>query len=156
MKISLIAIGKKMPNWVNTAFNDYVSRLPRDFSLQLIEVASHKRTKKADTNKILQVEGQLLINSVAPNNKVIALDRQGLTLSTETFTDHLNSFYEQSQDISILVGGPEGICTSVLQKSDGLWSLSALTLPHPLVRVMIAEQVFRAWSLLNNHPYHRF
>ena len=155
MKLSLIAIGKKMPGWVVTAYNEYADRLPKDFSLQLIEVSAHKRTKNADTNKIMQIESESLLNAVPANNITIALDRQGQALSTKALADQLSNYYEQSQNISLLIGGPEGISATVLQKCDALWSLSKLTLPHPLVRVMLAEQLFRAWSILNNHPYHR-
>jgi len=144
-----------MPGWVVSAYNEYANRLPKDFSLQLIEVSAHKRTKNADTNKIMQIESESLLNAAPTNNKIIALDRQGQSLSTTVLADQLSNYYEQSQNISLLVGGPEGISTTVLQKCDALWSLSKLTLPHPLVRVLLAEQIFRAWSILNNHPYHR-
>lgn len=155
MKLNLIALGKKMPDWVVTAYNEYANRLPKDFSLQLIEVSAQKRTKNTDINKLMHIESERLLNTVPENNTIIALDRQGETLSTKTLADQLSNYYEQSQNISLLVGGPEGISSTVLQKCDALWSLSKLTLPHPLVRVLLAEQIFRAWSIRNKHPYHR-
>ena len=97
----------------------------------------------------------MLLDAVPANNMCIALDRQGKELSTKALADQLGKFYDNSQDISILVGGPEGIDAHSLKQCQSTWSLSKLTLPHPLVRVLLAEQIFRAWSILNNHPYHR-
>lgn len=155
MNIRLISIGTKMPTWVTSGFNEYAKRLPRDYALELIELPAVKRGKEANLNKILEEEGQRLLAASKPQDLIIALDRQGETLDTATLSKHLLEWHDHSQSISLLIGGPEGISSQVLQQAHQRWSLSALTLPHPLVRVVIAEQCYRAWSILTNHPYHR-
>lgn len=155
MKIHLIAIGQRMPDWVNQAFDEYAKRLPNDYQLILKTLAAEKRPKNANTNEMTQKESDALLSACPPNTQIIALDRQGKTFDTETLAAELQNWHDQSQDIALLIGGPEGISSSVLKKAQTIWSLSKLTLPHPLVRVLIAEQIYRAFSILSHHPYHR-
>lgn len=143
-----------MPIWVEEAYTDYALRLPKDFSLNLIEIAAEKRTKSSDLHKIMQQESQALLNAVPSQNSIIALDQHGKSFSTEELAEELKKYYEQSQDVSFLIGGPEGLSQTILSQHQ-TWSLSKLTLPHPMVRVLMAEQIYRAWSILHNHPYHR-
>lgn len=155
MKISLIAIGTKMPSWVIAGYSEYAERLPKEFSLQLIEIPAKKRGIKGNIKDTVHNESEQLFANIPSDNHVVALDRSGKTLATTDLASKLYDFYQQSQDLSLLVGGPEGISLNFLQKAHELWSLSALTLPHPLVRVVVAEQIYRAWSIITKHPYHR-
>lgn len=155
MQINLIAIGTRMPAWVNDAYNDYASRLPHECSLHLTEVTAGKRTRHANLNKICIEEGQKMMSAIPKSSKVIALDMTGKPWSTEELSAQLESWMQAGNPVSLLVGGPEGLSAECRQCAHQAWSLSRLTLPHPMVRVIVAEQLYRAWSMLNNHPYHR-
>ncbi|OGO91466.1 MAG: 23S rRNA (pseudouridine(1915)-N(3))-methyltransferase RlmH [Coxiella sp. RIFCSPHIGHO2_12_FULL_42_15] len=155
MKINLLAIGTKMPPWVSEGYAEYAKRLPKEFSLQLIEISAQKRSKSANIKQLLAIESEQLLATVPSHSVIITLDRLGKSLSTEQFAQKLWQFHQLSQDVSLLIGGPEGISPTVIQKANESWSLSALTLPHPVVRIVIAEQIYRAWSILSHHPYHR-
>lgn len=144
-----------MPAWVDQGFTTYQRRLPANFTLKLHEVVAKKRSKSADIQKIIDDE-QSAIDKVLPTGDiVIALDRIGKNIDTKKLADHLSQWHDQSQNISIIIGGPEGLSADWLRKAHQCWSLSALTLPHPMVRILVAEQIYRAWSIINNHPYHR-
>ncbi len=155
MQINLIAVGTRMPAWVTAAFDDYASRLQRECTLNLIEINSGKRHKGADLDKIINDEGAKMLAAIPKSCQVIALDVTGKSWSTEQLSMQLQGWMSSGRDVALLVGGPEGLSEACYQRADQRWSLSALTLPHPMVRVIIAEQLFRAWSILNNHPYHR-
>lgn len=155
MHLSLIAVGTNMPSWVQTGFQDYIKRLPSHWRFQLIEVAAGKRYKGANIARILQDENDRLLNAIPKNNYVIALDVEGKQWSTSQLAQHLQHFEKDGQDISLLIGGPEGMTTECLARANEKWSLSALTFPHPLVRIILAEQLYRAYSLSQGHPYHR-
>lgn len=144
-----------MPNWVTRGYQEYAKRLPRDYQLNLIEIEAQKRVKSADINKIIATESQQLFAAIPKDNHIIALDRHGISIDTRMLAQNLQNWHDQRQNISLLIGGPEGITSDYLDKSNQIWSLSALTLPHPLVRIIIAEQIYRAWSILQGHPYHR-
>ncbi len=155
MKIYLIAIGSKMPQWVTHAYQDYAQRLPRECQLVLKAIAAEKRTKNSDLNKIKIKEANKLLAAIPNNCRIVALDVQGQSWSTEGLAKNLNTWMMSGQDIALLVGGPEGLTDEVRRKAQQLWSLSPLTFPHPLVRVVLSEQLYRAWSITANHPYHR-
>ena len=155
MKIHLIAIGQRMPEWVNTAYHEYAKRLPSDYALMLKALPAEKRSKQSNPKTILQKESEALLVACPTNAHIIALDRLGKAIDTRILASHLQSWHDQSQDIALLIGGPEGISSTCLQKARTVWSLSKLTLPHPLARILIAEQIYRAFSILSNHPYHR-
>lgn len=155
MRISLIAIGTRMPAWVNTGFQEYASRLPADYLLRLIEIPAQKRGKAADVQRIAQKEGELMLAAIPKDDKVIALSERGQLCNNTEFAHKLRDWHDNSTDISLLVGGPEGLSAGCLQRAEWQWSLSPLTFPHPLVRVIIAEQLYRSWSILHHHPYHR-
>ncbi len=155
MRINLIAVGTRMPDWVNQGFADYAKRLPRDFQLNLIEINAPKRHKGANLERVMQQEATQLLSTIPQGNHVIAMDSRGQSFPTEELSTKLLRFYESSQDISLLVGGPEGLAPACLERANEKWSLSRLTLPHPVVRIVIAEQIYRAWSILQKHPYHR-
>ncbi|NOY67591.1 MAG: 23S rRNA (pseudouridine(1915)-N(3))-methyltransferase RlmH [Gammaproteobacteria bacterium] len=155
MNIYLIAVGNRMPGWVNEAYQDYAGRLPRECSLKLIEISAGKRQKGADLKKIMAEEGKKMIAAIPKSCRVIALEIKGKSWSTEQLSSQMENWMQGGQDIVLLVGGPEGLSEECVQRADLAWSLSPLTLPHPMVRIILAEQLFRAWSILNNHPYHR-
>jgi 23S rRNA (pseudouridine1915-N3)-methyltransferase len=155
MRIHLLAIGTKMPGWVNTGTDEYAGRMPPHCQLLIREIAAEKRTKNSDLNRIRQSEGEKLLAAIPDGNLVITLDVKGKPWSTEQLAQQLDSWMMSGRDVSLLVGGPEGLSAACLQRAEQSWSLSPLTFPHPLVRIVVAEQLFRAWSILTNHPYHR-
>lgn len=155
MKIQLLAIGQRMPDWVSQGFNEYARRMPEHCRLELKEVAAIKRNAKADTRKITQREGEALLATLPKDCCCVALERSGKALSTEKLSQHMENWLQQGRDVIIMVGGPEGLSQACQQRADHVWSLSAMTFAHPLVRVMVAEQIYRASSILNNLPYHR-
>lgn len=155
MKINLIAVGKNMPDWVSTAFNEYSKRLPAQCALNLIEIPMPKRGKNIAISKAMQKESELMLAAIPQNSLVICLEVSGKAWSTENLSANLKDWLGSGYDISLLVGGPDGLHPDCIAKAKQSWSLSALTLPHPLVRVILAEQIYRAWSILQGHPYHR-
>jgi len=155
MKITLIAVGQKMPAWVNNGYSEYSRRLTQDCKLELHEIPASKRTKNSDLEKIREDEGEKIIAAIGKGNKVIALEVKGKAWGTQQLANEMTNWLQGGQDISLLIGGPEGMSQKCRDRADVLWSLSPLTLPHPLVRVLLAEQLYRAWSITKNHPYHR-
>lgn len=144
-----------MPGWVEQGYREYAQRLPAETRLELKEIAPGKRGKNADIARIVQDEGQRMQAAIPKNSRIVVLDVGGSRWSTEQLAERLDDWMQSGQDVSLLVGGPEGLsddCRSLAQES---WSLSPLTFPHPLVRIILAEQLYRAWSVLRNHPYHR-
>jgi len=155
MNIFLLAVGTKMPDWVNKGYNEYAKRLNADCRLKLIEIAPDKRGKNADLVKIKNQEGEKLLSAIPKACLVVALEVQGKSWSTETLSQQLDNWLHGGQDVALLIGGPEGLSDACVARADVKWSLSPLTLPHPLVRVLLSEQLYRAYSILKNHPYHR-
>lgn len=155
MNIQLIAIGTKMPHWVTTACDDFLNRLPKDYVITLTEIPAIKRQKNADTSAILKKEGDKIRQAIKPGHRLICLDRLGMPIDTKTLKNHLQKAHDHSDPFTLVIGGPEGICETLIKAAQQVWSLSSLTLPHPLVRVLVAEQCYRAWSMIVGHPYHR-
>jgi 23S rRNA (pseudouridine1915-N3)-methyltransferase len=155
MLIRLLAIGTKMPQWVTDGFHEYAKRFTGGCTLELCEIPAEKRTKNADTPRLIEREGEKLLAAIKPGNLVIALDVKGHSWSTEQLATQLKQWQIHSRPIDLLIGGPDGLSAACLQKAELRWSLSPLTLPHPLVRIVLAEQIYRAMSMLQNHPYHR-
>lgn len=155
MIIHLIAVGDKMPHWVTQGYLEYAKRMPHACQLQLHEIPAGKRGKNADITRITREEGQKMLAAIPKGALTIALEVQGKAWSTQQLADNMQDWLSQGQHIALLIGGPEGLAEEVRQTAHQQWSLSPLTLPHPLVRVLLSEQLYRAWSLLNNHPYHR-
>lgn len=155
MKIQLIAVGTKMPAWVEQGYNEYSRRFPHDMPLQLTEITAGKRGKNADIARILQKEGELTLAAIPKGNRIVTLEVTGKPWDTPQLAQNMAKWQMDGRDVSLLIGGPEGLAPECIQASEQKWSLSALTLPHPLVRIVVAESLYRAWSLNNNHPYHR-
>ena len=155
MIISIVTIGKNMPSWVADGYAEYAKRLPNDYRIQLIEIAAEKRTPKSDLNKIITAEETKISNAIPKGSYSIALDRIGKSTDTKTLAKRLQTWHDNQQSICFVIGGPEGLSEHFLKNADEVWTLSAMTLPHPLVRIVLAEQIYRAWSITINHPYHR-
>ena len=155
MRVHLIAVGSRLDGWVYQGYEEFAKRLAHDCALQLIEIPALKRGKNADIERITREEGQKILAAIPKGARVIALDIAGRQYSTEELADKLALWLQGGQDIALLVGGPDGLAPQCLARADEKWSLSKLTLPHPLVRIVLAEQIYRAWSVLNHHPYHR-
>jgi 23S rRNA (pseudouridine1915-N3)-methyltransferase len=155
MQIHLIAVGQKMPAWVEQGYREYAQRMPAEARLQLKEIAPGKRGKNADIRRIVQEEGLRMQAAIPKNVHVVSLDVKGKSWSTEQLAQRLDAWMQSGQDVALLVGGPEGLSAECQALAAERWSLSALTFPHPLVRIIVAEQLYRAWSVLRNHPYHR-
>lgn len=155
MKIFLIAVGKRMPAWVEAGYKEYEKRLQQDCQLELIELDTGKRSKKSHSI-INKLEDAKLISKAIPKNcHVVVLDVKGKQHSTEGVAERMEYWLQMGKDVSLIVGGADGLDDSIIKLADEKWSLSSLTFPHPLVRVIIAEQLYRAWSFSKNHPYHR-
>ncbi len=154
MQIHLIAVGQKMPNWVQQGYNEYAKRLPRECELVLKEIAPDKR-RSGDIARITKEEGERMLAAVPSRAHIVTLDIPGKPWTTEDLANSLRRWLGNGQPVALMVGGPEGLSQEVRDGTNECWSLSPLTFPHPLVRVIVAEQIYRAWSLLNNHPYHR-
>lgn len=144
-----------MPGWVETAYADYAARLPHECRLELTEIAPAPRGKNTDIARAKQQEGEKILKALPRDSHVIALDERGRALSSVDWSAELQAWMQSGRDTCLLVGGADGLAPEVLARADARWSLSPLTLPHALVRVLVAEQLFRAWSLLAHHPYHR-
>ncbi|MGL5768240.1 MAG: 23S rRNA (pseudouridine(1915)-N(3))-methyltransferase RlmH [Plesiomonas shigelloides] len=155
MKLQLVAVGTKMPAWVETGFQEYVRRFPKDMPFELLEIPAGKRGKNADIKRILEKEGEQTLAAIPKGNRIVTLDIPGKPWTTEQLAEQLERWKQDGRDVSFLIGGPEGLAPSCNAAADQSWSLSPLTLPHPLVRVVVAESLYRAWSITANHPYHR-
>ncbi len=155
MQIHIFAIGERMPSWVDEAYREYAKRMPAHCRLTLHEVPARKRNKGADIKRLLSDEGARLLAAVPDGCKIIALERTGRPIDTRQLASTLRSWLNESRDIALLIGGPEGLSRSCIERSHEQWSLSRLTLAHSFVRVLVAEQLYRAWSIIHGRPYHR-
>ena len=155
MQINLLAVGTRMPAWIDEGYREYARRMPRECSLVLNEIPLAQRSKSQAIERAVNEEGKRMLAALSDRQQVIALDVKGRSWSTEQLAQQLDNWKQDGRDISLLVGGPDGLAAECLQRAEQVWSLSSLTLPHPLVRVLLAEQLYRAWSLNSGHPYHR-
>lgn len=155
MHIHIISIGNKMPGWVSEAYNEYAKRMPSECQLNLIELPPAQRSKTTDLKRAIADEGTRMLKAVPKGADMIALDVTGRAHSTESLATELENWLSSGNDIALLIGGADGLSRECLDKARSKWSLSKLTFPHPLVRVILSEQLYRAWSLMRNHPYHR-
>jgi 23S rRNA (pseudouridine1915-N3)-methyltransferase len=155
MLIRILAIGTKMPAWVNTGFQEYAKRFPLGWRFELCEIPAEKRMLHSDISQIISNEGEKILSAFKPNHRLIALDVKGQSWTTEQLAKQLQQWSQSKQNVDLVIGGPDGLSNDVLNKAEMRWSLSPLTLPHPLVRIILAEQLYRGLSILQNHPYHR-
>lgn len=154
MKLRIISVGHKMPSWVETACAEYTKRMPREATVEIVDIKPEKRAAGNSTENIQLIEAKRILEAVG-KDFCIALDEHGQEVTTLQLADKFKDWQTSSRDVSLIIGGADGLHNSVKQKSDWLWGLSKLTLPHAMVRVLLAEQLYRAHSVITNHPYHR-
>ncbi|MGQ7247521.1 23S rRNA (pseudouridine(1915)-N(3))-methyltransferase RlmH [Halomonas sp. V046] len=155
MRVRLLAVGTRMPAWVNQGVEEYRKRLPRDFSLEIEEIAPGHRGKNADVARAIAQEAERIEARLRGDEQLVALEVKGRPWSTEQLADQADQWRLEGRDVALLIGGPDGLAPALSARAPQHWSLSPLTLPHPLVRLMLAEQLYRAWTLMVGHPYHR-
>ena len=155
MQLVVAAIGQRMPGWVQQGWAEYARRLPRELSLNLREIPLAKRSRNAATAAVRSAEGEALLAAIPSGYRKIALDEHGREWTTRELAGRLEGWMQEERGVGFLVGGPDGLPEACRRQSQDVWSLGRLTLPHPLVRVILAEQLYRAWSITRNHPYHR-
>jgi 23S rRNA (pseudouridine1915-N3)-methyltransferase len=155
MRVMIVAVGDKPPAWVREGCNEYAKRLPRHLAPALIEVPPGERGKGRDVARAIAAEGERVLSLLPDDAHVIGLDERGKPWTSVFLSRQLGMWQQDGRDVAFLIGGPEGHSPAVLAHVDHLWSLGPLTLPHMLVRLVLVEQLYRAWSLLHNHPYHR-
>lgn len=143
-----------MPGWVEDACAEYTKRMPRDATVEIIDIKPEKRAAGNSTENIQQIEAKRITEAVG-KDMLIALDERGVEVTTLQLADRFKNWQASGRDIALVIGGADGLHISIKQKADWLWSLSKLTMPHGMVRVMLAEQLYRAHSVTQNHPYHR-
>jgi 23S rRNA (pseudouridine1915-N3)-methyltransferase len=155
MQIHIIAVGDRMPAWVEAGYQEYAKRMPRECRLVLHEIPAGRRAKGADLRRLTEQEGKRQLAVVPAGARVVVLDRNGKHLDTETLAEKLKQRLASGDNLALLIGGPEGLAPECLKQADESWALSQLTLAHPVVRVVLAEQLYRAWSIISHLPYHR-
>jgi len=154
MKLRIISVGHKMPAWVEAACVEYIKRMPRELSLEIIEIKPEKRAAGNSTENIQELEAKRILEAVG-KDFLIACDERGQEVTTLQLAEKMQFWQALGRDASLVIGGADGLHTSLKQRADWLWSLSKLTLPHAFVRILLCEQLYRAHSVNQNHPYHR-
>ncbi|MEM7406186.1 MAG: 23S rRNA (pseudouridine(1915)-N(3))-methyltransferase RlmH [Pseudomonadota bacterium] len=155
MRVHIVAVGTRMPEWVSAGYNEYARRMPRECQLELAEVQLSARDRARAPAERKVAEADALRGRLPRGGLLVALDERGTAWSTEQLKNKLNGWMGSGQDVALVIGGADGLDSSLKKSADMMWSLSPLTLPHGMVRIVLAEQLYRAWSMLNNHPYHR-
>jgi 23S rRNA (pseudouridine1915-N3)-methyltransferase len=155
MKCRLIAAGTRLPDWVNAGFREYQKRLRAPLVLELLEIPVATRRAGEDPQRAVAHEGAAMLAALGRDDYVVALELSGKSMSTVELKDWLAQRLEDGRPLAMLIGGPDGLAPPCLKRANHLWSLSPLTLPHALVRIVVSEQLYRAMSLRAGHPYHR-
>jgi len=155
MKLIIVSVGHKMPDWITAGFNEYTKRMPREARVELLEIKPEPRSTGKSTAQIMEAEAQRILAALSPGCMRIALDERGVQPTTRQLSVQMQDWMRAGRDVAFMIGGADGLHDTVKQAAQQLLALSALTLPHAFVRVLLAEQLYRAHSLLHNHPYHR-
>lgn len=155
MKLIIVSVGNKMPDWIMTGFNEYAKRMPREAKIELVEIKPEPRSTGKTTAQIMEAEAQRILASLPQNCLRIALDERGTQQTTRQFADQMQQWMREGRDVAFIIGGADGLHESIKQAAQQLLAMSAFTLPHAVVRILLAEQLYRAHSLMHNHPYHR-
>lgn len=155
MIIRLLAVGGKQPEWIQSGYQDYARRLPPECRLELVSIALGRRDRGGDPRAAIAEEGRKQSAALRPGARVVAMDERGRGWTTRELAARLQSWLDEGRGVDLLVGGPDGLHPDCRSSAEEVWSLSPLTLPHGMVRILVAEQLYRAWSLLRGHPYHR-
>jgi len=154
MHIRVLAVGSRQPAWVSTAFDEYRVRLPRNWRFALKEIPTASR-KRGEAGSAMAAEADAILAELGADERMVALDECGTQVTSEGLADWLEAWQNGGRDVCLVIGGPDGLAPGCLARAEKRWSLSRLTLPHGLVRILLAEQLYRAWSLTTSHPYHR-
>lgn len=154
MKLNLLCIGQRMPAWVSQAYNEYSRRMPREMPVKLIELAA-ARGSNLSSEQIIQDESARLLKAVPKSSRIVLLDVEGKSWSTEVLAENMEDWRQSGHDWTFIIGGANGVSSELRATADFRWSLSRATFPHPLVRIILIEQLYRAWTIINGHPYHR-
>ncbi|MBT8088758.1 MAG: 23S rRNA (pseudouridine(1915)-N(3))-methyltransferase RlmH [Gammaproteobacteria bacterium] len=155
MHIRLFAVGDRQPSWVEEAFGIYTARFPREWKFRLDSIAAARRSKNEKSQQAMVAEGEQILARLGATEQVVLLDERGKELTSRILAARLANWQTESRDLCFVIGGPDGVSDAIRQRADFTWSLSRLTLPHGMARVLVAEQLYRAWSLQTGHPYHR-
>tara|TARA_R110002049_G_scaffold260412_4_gene436281 strand:+ start:7448 stop:7918 length:471 start_codon:yes stop_codon:yes gene_type:complete len=155
MHIRLLAVGDRQPVWVDDAVESYTARFPREWRFRLDLLTTAKRSRKESAKRAIETEGEHLLSKIDGGEQVVLLDERGTQLSSKSLAQQLVQWQTDGRDLCFVIGGPDGVSSAVRSRADFVWSLTRLTLPHGLARVLYAEQMYRAWSLGAGHPYHR-
>lgn len=155
MHIRLLAVGDRQPSWVDEAFGIYSERLPREWKFRLDVVPTVRRNKNDKSRQAMEAEGELILGKLGQSEQVALLDERGKQLSSKALAGKLVDWQIDGRDLCFVIGGPDGVSDTCKRRADFTWSLSQLTLPHGLARVLFSEQLYRAHSLHTGHPYHR-
>ncbi len=155
MRISILAVGTRMRGWVYDGVDSYTRRMPRHIRVELEEIPAGARTARSDPARAVTREAEALLRRARGADRMIALDQSGRQWTTEQLAEQMRNWLEHDPQVALLIGGADGLADICRQRADSVWSLSRLTLPHGLVRVVLAEQLYRAWTILEGHPYHR-
>jgi len=155
MHIRLIAVGDRQPSWVDDAFSVYSGRLPREWKFRLHAIATARRSKSDKSKAAMEAEGEQILAKLNADEQVVLLDERGKQFSSSELAGQLRNWQSDGRDLCFIIGGPDGVSAACRERANAVWSLSKLTLPHGLARVLFAEQMYRAWSLQIGHPYHR-
>lgn len=154
MKLIILAVGDKLPGWAETAVAEYTKRMPREARVEVVTVRPEKRAGQS-ADRIKQLEATRIQEKLPPGANLVALDEHGREFGTRELANSLDGWLQSGRDTALVIGGADGLDPEILKRAGLVLSLSRLTLPHALARVLLAEQLYRAWTLLNNHPYHR-
>jgi 23S rRNA (pseudouridine1915-N3)-methyltransferase len=155
MRLRFLTITHKLPSFIKEGCDEYIKRMPSSFTVEIVEIPAEKRSLHADINRIMEKEGKKMLSHIKSNHYVIALDVKGAQWSTEQLANNLKKWMQAGKTVDLLIGGPEGLSPLCLGRAEARWSLSLLTFPHTLVRLILSEQMYRAMSILQNHPYHK-
>ena len=155
MQLVILAVGQKMPNWVENGFDEYAKRMPPECRLLLKEVRAVDRSGGKPAQIVMQQERQRIEAALPKGARIIALDERGKDLTTITLAQKLTQWQQEGRDIAFVIGGADGLDPEFKSNADEMIRISSLTLPHGMVRVLLAEQLYRAWTITQNHPYHR-
>ena len=155
MQINIVAVGNRQPDWMEKGVNEYLKRFPPEIKIHLHQVAAVKRGRNNNKQNITRQEAERISSHIPEGHRLIVMDEKGRSRNTLALSKEIENWMQQGVNISFVIGGADGVDKSLLERANEIWSLSDLTLPHGLARIILAEQLYRAWSVLRNHPYHR-
>lgn len=155
MRLQIIAVGARQPSWINDGVKNFTRRMPRECPVEITEIPAGQRIKSGTPARAVAAESEKILKAVADSAMVIALHEKGTPWSTRELATEFNRWRLEYDQVALIIGGPDGLASDCLKRADRHWSLSSLTLPHGLVRILVAEQLYRVWTVIQGHPYHR-